>query len=156
MRIKSKTRKRRGGIAIAGIGRSGIGVMPTAIGGAIRMVSDTVGGLIKGTGDGIANMMGSKPDVKSSANVPDVIPSQLDSTKSKAQDQKGGKRKRRKCKHTTRPSLYQIIRTTMNRIRRNRTRVRPNNVARGHGKSKKRRKRNITKRKKKKRRKRKK
>ena len=56
----------------------------------------------------------------------------------------------------TQPSLYQRIRTTMNRIRRNRTRVRPNNVARGHGKSKKRRKRNITKRKKKKRRKRKK
>lgn len=55
----------------------------------------------------------------------------------------------------TRPSLYQRIRTTMNRIRRNRTRVRPNNVARGHNKSKKRRKRNITKRKKKKRRKRK-
>ena len=154
MRIKSKTRKRRGGIAIAGIGRSGIGVMPTAIGGAIRMVSDTVGGLIKGTGDGIANMMGSKPDVKSSANVPDVIPSQLDSTKSKAPDQKGGKRKRRKGKHTTRPSLYQRIRTTMNRMRRNR--VRPNNVARGYNKSKKRRKRNITKRKKKKRRRRKK
>ena len=56
----------------------------------------------------------------------------------------------------TQPSLYQRIRTTMNRIRRNSTRVRPNNVARGHGKSKKRRKRNITKRKKKKRRKRKK
>lgn len=56
----------------------------------------------------------------------------------------------------TQPSLYQRIRTTMNRIRRNRTRVIPNNVARGHGKSKKRRKRNITKRKKKKRRKRKK
>ncbi|MDA9298875.1 hypothetical protein N9P79_00750 [Crocinitomicaceae bacterium] len=54
----------------------------------------------------------------------------------------------------TQPSLYQRIRTTMNRMRRNR--VRPNNVARGHGKSKKRRKRNITKRKKKKRRKRKK
>lgn len=55
----------------------------------------------------------------------------------------------------TQPSLYQRIRTTMNRIRRNRTRVRPNNVARGYNKSKKRRKRNITKRKKKKRRKRK-
>ena len=56
----------------------------------------------------------------------------------------------------TQPSLYQRIRTTMNRIRRNRTRVRPNNVARGYNKSKKRRKRNITKRKRKKRRRRKK
>ena len=150
MRIKRKTRKRNGGLSPGGIEGRGSRISLVPVGGAIRIVSDTVGGLIKGAGDGIATMMGSKPDAKPSTKVPDVTPpKELDSTKSPPPDQKGGKRKRRKGntkrkrvrknRKLVRSALYQRMRKTLNRMRYNRRRVTKKSKKRSRRRARKRR-----------------
>ena len=75
---KRKTRRKRGGSegdkTTHAQGHKSSPLAP--IGGMIRMMSDTVGGLIKGTGDGIASAMGSSEpkggDKTSSSDVPDI------------------------------------------------------------------------------------
>ena len=69
MVIKRKTRKRKGGLSPGGIEGRGSRISLAPVGSVVRTMSDTVGGLIKGAGDSIANMMGSKPGGKSSTKV---------------------------------------------------------------------------------------
>ena len=80
----------------------------------IRMMSDTVGGLIKGTGDGIASAMGSSEpkggDKTSSSDVPDIdTPKVPDVSKtsddgSHSSHKKGGGRTKKRKKHKKRKS----------------------------------------------------
>ena len=107
---KRRTRRKRGG---SGGDKTthvqGHKSSPLApVGNVIRMMSDTVGGLIKGTGDGIASAMGSSDpkggDKTSSSDIPQ--PPTIDASKvpddSKTSDSshKGGRRTKKRNKHT--------------------------------------------------------
>jgi hypothetical protein len=107
---KRRTRRKRGG---SGGDKTthvqGHKSSPLApVGNVIRMMSDTVGGLIKGTGDGIASAMGSSDpksgDKTSSSDIPQ--PPTIDTSKvpddSKTSDSshKGGRRTKKRNKHT--------------------------------------------------------
>ncbi len=107
---KRKTRRKRGGSEgdktthVQGHKSSPL----APVGNVIRMMSDTVGGLIKGTGDGIASAMGSSDsksgDKTSSSDIPQ--PPTIDASKvpddSKTSDSshKGGRRTKKRNKHT--------------------------------------------------------
>ncbi len=107
---KRRTRRKRGG---SGGDKTthvqGHKSSPLApVGNVIRMMSDTVGGLIKGTGDGIASAMGSSDpkggDKTSSSDIPQ--PPTIDASKvpddSKTGDSshKGGRRTKKRNKHS--------------------------------------------------------
>jgi len=107
---KRRTRRKRGG---SGGDKTthvqGHKSSPLApVGNVIRMMSDTVGGLIKGTGEGIASAMGSSDpkggDKTSSSDIPQ--PPTIDASKvpddSKTSDSshKGGRRTKKRNKHT--------------------------------------------------------
>jgi len=113
---KRKTRRKRGGSegdkTAHAHGHKSSPLAP--IGGMIRMMSDTVGGLIKGTGDGIASAMGSSEpkggDKTSSSDVPDIdTPKVPDVSKtsddgSHSSHKKGGRRTMKRKKHKKRKS----------------------------------------------------
>ena len=113
---KRKTRRKRGGSegdkTTHAQGHKSSPLAP--IGGMIRMMSDTVGGLIKGTGDGIASAMGSSEpkggDKTSSSDVPDIdTPKVPDVSKtsddgSHSSHKKGGGRTKKRKKHKKRKS----------------------------------------------------
>ena len=150
MVIKRKTRKRKGGLSPGGIEGRGSRISLAPVGSVVRTMSDTVGGLIKGAGDSIANMMGSKPGGKSSTKVPNVTPPKdLNPPKSAPPDQTGGKRKRRKGntkrkrvrknRKLARSPLYQRMRKTLNRMRYNRRRVTKKSKKRSRRRARKRR-----------------
>ena len=113
---KRKTRRKRGGSegdkTAHAHGHKSSPLAP--IGGMIRMMSDTVGGLIKGTGDGIASAMGSSEpkggDKTSSSDIPDIdTPKVPDVSKtsddgSHSSHKKGGGRTKKRKKHKKRKS----------------------------------------------------
>jgi len=116
---KRRTRRKRGG---SGEDKTthvqGQKSSPLApIGGMIRMMSDMVGGLIKGTGDGIAGAMGASDpkggdkETSSSSDVPQTptidtpkIPDGKPSHSSHSSHKKGGGRTKKRKKHKKRKS----------------------------------------------------